>query len=88
MFWGNFLAMGYKSTLLSTLIPIRYESTIDTLEEMAKSGLPLSVPLHTTLNKLLAGDPRPTMKEIYKRSYYFSLPGTDTYAKGSKLYNM
>ena len=88
MFWGNFLAMGYKSTLLSTLIPIRYESTIDTLEEMAKSGLPLSVPLHTTLNTLLASDPRPTMREIYKRGYFFSLPGTATYVKGSRLYNM
>ena len=69
IFLGHFLVMGYKTTLLSSLIQIRYGSTIDTLEDMAKSGLPLLIPSHTTLHKLIASDPRPLMKEIYRKSH-------------------
>ena len=65
IFLGHFLVMGYKTTLLSTLIQIQYESTIDTLDDMAKSGLPLLIPSHTALHKLIACDPRSTMKQIY-----------------------
>ena len=86
MFLGHFLVMGYKSTLLSTLIPIRYESTINTLEEIAKSGLSLTVPRHTAFHKLIASDPRPLMKEIYKRSHL--IPIISNFSRGSRLYNM
>ena len=73
-FLGHLLILGYKSTLLSTLIPIRYEDTIDSLTDMAKSGLALTVPRATTLHKLISTDPRPSMKEIYERRHFVSLP--------------
>ena len=69
LFLGHILTLGYTSTLLSTLIPIRYEGTIDTLQDMAESGLPFTIPHSTSLHKLLATDPRPTMMKIYKRKY-------------------
>ena len=70
LFIGHLLTLGYKSTLLYTLIPIRYQNTIDTLDDMAKSGLLLTVPRATTLHKLLATDPRTHMRKIYMRSFF------------------
>ena len=67
LFVGNVLILGYKSTLLSTLIPIRYESTIDTLQDMAESGLPFTIPRATTFQKLIATDPRPSVMSIYMK---------------------
>ena len=83
---GHFLTLSYKSTLLSTLIPIRYESAIDTLQDMAESGLPFTVPRATTIHKLIATDPRPSMKSIYKRSYFVPVVVNST--TGKRLQNM
>ena len=63
--------MAYKSILLSSLVPIRYEATIDTLEDMEQSGLPLLILKSTTTQKHIASDPRAAMKQVYKRSIVF-----------------
>ena len=70
---GSILALAYKSNLLSSLIPIRYESTIDTLQDLEQSGLPLLILNSTTALKLVASDPREDMKQVYKRSILFPL---------------
>ena len=76
MFASNLLIWSYKSTLLSTLIPIYYENPINTLEDADNSDLPLLVPRSTVLQRLLATDPRPTAKRIFKKSVLFSFNGT------------
>ena len=38
---GSVLTWGYKSTLLSTLVTIRYNKPIDNLADLDRSGLPL-----------------------------------------------
>ena len=38
---------GYRSTLLSTLITIRYEKPIETVQQLADSGLTYMVPANT-----------------------------------------
>ena len=76
MFASNLLNWSYKSTLLSTLIPIYYENPINTLEDADNSDLPLLVPRSTVLQRLLATDPRPTAKRIFKKSVLFSFNGT------------
>ena len=86
LFLGHLLTLGYKSTLLSTLIPIRYQSTIDSLEDMAQSGLPMTVPRATTLHKLIATDPRTHMRKIYMRSYFIQVVLNST--AGGRLRNM
>ena len=88
LFLGHLLTLGYKSTLLSTLIPIRYQSTIDTLEDMAQSGLPMTVPRATTLHKLIATDPRTHMRQIYRRSYFIQFLEFTTAAAGGRVRNM
>ena len=76
MFASNLLIWSYKSTLLSTLIPIYYENPINTLEDVDNSDLPLLVPRSTVLHRLLATDPRPTVKRIFRKSVLFSFNGT------------
>ena len=68
IFLGNILTMGYKCTLLSTLIPIHYENTIDTLSDLDLSGLPLVTHRFTAPSYAIADDPRQVMKRIDKRS--------------------
>ena len=67
LFAGNVLTMGYKSTLLSTLISIRYEEQIDTIQDLDRSELPFMIPSGTVLQWLAATDPRPAMQNIFKR---------------------
>ena len=63
--------------LLSSLISIRYETTIDTLEDMEESGLPMLIVKSTTMHKLIASDPRDAMKQVYKRSILFQWSQTE-----------
>jgi hypothetical protein len=64
-----------RSTLLSTLIPIRYEKTIQTIEDLDKSGMPFILPGNTATHMLVAKDPRPAMQRIYKKSIVFPFAG-------------
>ena len=77
MFASNLLLWSYKSTLLSTLITIYYENPINTLEDVDRSGLPVMVPNNTVLHWLIATDPRPTTKSIFKKSVLYPFNGTN-----------
>ena len=83
---GNFLIMGYKSTLLSTLVPIHYESTIDTLSDLHQSGLPLFIAKDTILHHSFAKDPRQIMKLIYNESIFWKLTGPKSLGMMFKKY--
>ena len=78
--------MGYKSTLLSTLIPICYETTIDTLADIEKSGLPLVIAKSTAMHHAIAADKRPMMKQIYKDSILFRYAGLQSIQKYYEMY--
>ena len=77
--------MAYKSTLLSTLIPIRYESTIETLADLQKSELPFWVARSTAMHHAIATDKRPIMKQIYEKSYFYSYKGFKTLLKNHEM---
>ena len=76
LFFGNVLSLGYKSTLLSTLIAIRYEKTIETVQDLDNSGLPYLVPAKTAPHVLVMTDPRPAVKRIAKRVELYPFNGT------------
>ena len=76
IFLGNVITMAYKSTLLSSLIQIRYEPPIVTLSDLEKSGLPLLIPDGSPVVEALAIDPRESMKNIFNRSIIFPYNGT------------
>ena len=72
---GNILTLGYKTTLLSSLIPIRYEDTINTIYDIDKSGLPLLMLESTTDVDFIREDPREVMQRLFKRKILFSIDG-------------
>ena len=76
LFPGNILSMAYKGTLLSTLIPIRYEKTLDTIEDFDKYGPVLGIPGGTVLEWMAASDPRPAMRRINARQEVVPFNGT------------
>ena len=67
--------MGYKSVLLSSLVTIRYEDTIDTLDDLDKSNLPLMIAQGAGLVEPLEKDSRPIMKRIFSRSKLYPYDG-------------
>ena len=74
--FANFLLMGYKSVLLSSLVTILYEDTIDTLDDLDRSNLPLMIPQGAGVVEPLEKDPRPTVKRILNRSKMYPYDGT------------
>ena len=70
---GNILTLGYKTTLLSSLIPIRYEDTIDNIYDVDKSGLPLLMVESTSMVDFIRKDPRKVMEHLFKRKVLYSI---------------
>ena len=68
--------MAYKSTLLSSLITIRYEDAINTLNDLVDSGIPALIPRDTPIDKKFANDPRKIINKIYKNSHIYPYNGT------------
>ena len=65
---GSVLTWGYKSTLLSTLVTIRYNKPIDTLADLDRSGLPLVIVEGTAPDRAFKNEQRDIMRRIYSRS--------------------
>ena len=72
---GNILTLGYKTTLLSSLIPIRYGPAINSLAELDKSGLPLMLAEGGSSLDYVCGDSREMMTRICNRRIVFSIKG-------------
>ena len=85
IFLGNILTMGYKTTLLSTLIPVRYENAIDSLKDLKQSRLPLVIIKSSAHHHAFANDPRSIMKQIYKKSIIMVWTGPKTTQKAFKM---
>ena len=82
---GYYLTMGYKSTLLSTLTSIEYESPIDDLQDLEQSGVPLVIGKNTPSHPVIASDPRPIMRRIYKKSNIYVWEGKKSQNKFLKM---
>ena len=72
---GNILTLGYKTTLLSSLISIRYEDAIDNIYDIDKSGLPLLLAESTSSVEFIRTDPRKVMEHLFKRKMLYSVDG-------------
>ena len=75
IFLGCILTMAYETTLLSSLIPIQYEETIDNFRDLDNSGLPLLVVKGTVIQDYISSDPSPIMKRISNRMILFNVEG-------------
>ena len=65
---GSVLTWGYKSTLLSTLVTIRYNKPINTLDDLDRSGLPLVIREGSAFHRTLENDQRDIRKRIYRKT--------------------
>ena len=72
---GNILTLGYKTTLLSSLVTIRYEDTIDNIYDIDKSGLPLLLVESGYEVNFIREDPREVMQRLFKRKILISIDG-------------
>ena len=70
---GNVLTLGYKTTLLSSLIPINYEDSIDNFLDLDKSGLPLLMPKGINVVEYIRTAPGEMMARIFQRKLLFNL---------------
>ena len=85
---GNILTLGYKKSLLSSLIQIRYEDTIDSIHELDKSKIPLLLAKSTSLQDYVERDPRKSMARIVKRRILFSIDRGQTPGWALAKYDM
>ena len=67
MVLGNILTLGYKTTLLSSLITINYENPIDNIYDLDKSGLPLIMTEGVSVVEYIRRTPGAMMARIFKR---------------------
>ena len=74
IFLGNFITMAYNSTLLSSLITIRYEDPIDSLTDLEASGLPFLMHKNSWIEKMFANDNRQLWKNIYNNGELYFNP--------------
>ena len=65
--------MAYKKSLLSSLIPIRYEDTIDSINDLDDSNLPLLIWKGSIIHNHFSSDSRPIMKRVFNRSIFFTV---------------
>ena len=73
MIVGFFFTMCYKSYMRAMMIKIDYEKTIDTIDDMLKSKIPIMMTNSTHLPILLANDPRENMKELANKFEFYEL---------------
>ena len=69
------MTLAYKTTLLSSLIPIRYEDTIDNMKDLDDSGKPLIMGKASTIYERISSDQSPFMRGIFNRSILVNLDG-------------
>ena len=70
-----FVTLSYKQVLLANLVDTGYEKPIETLDELVNSGKPFIVPQNSNAPRLIAMDPRPSIKKLYKQIIWFNFTG-------------
>ena len=73
---GFFLTICYKSVLRAMMIRIDYEKTIDTIDDMIQSDIPIMMCSDTHMPILLKNDPREKVKALAEKvDFYLSVGG-------------
>ena len=68
---GLIMTSSYKSVLRAVMMKTEYGQTIDTLEDMLSSGMPLMIPSRTAVPNMMASDNR--TRELNERTVQFDL---------------
>ena len=70
------LTLSYKEVLIANLVDVGYEDTIDDMDDLVRSDIPLALPVNTLLPKLVSYDPRESARKLSYNivPYNFSVP--------------
>ena len=68
---GFFFSISYKSVLRAMMIKIEYGKTIDTIDDMLQSEMPLMIASDTPLLALLETDPRKKVKALSEKVEWY-----------------
>ena len=68
---GFFFSISYKSVLRAMMIKIEYEKTIDTIDDMLQSEMPLMIPSDTLLPYLMETDPQKKVKALSEKIEFY-----------------
>ena len=70
------LTLNYKEVLIANLVNVGYDYTIDDLDDLVRSGMPLALQENTLLPKLISYDPRESAKKLLDNivPYNLSVP--------------
>ena len=71
MTMGFLLTISYKSVLRAMLMKIEYKETIDTIDDMMESGMPLLIAARTAIPTMMESDPK--TKELNKICKQFEM---------------
>ena len=66
------LTISYKEVLIANLVNIGYEDTIDNLNDVVRSGMPICVPENGLLTQLVLNDPRDSTKQLLDSLVYYN----------------
>ena len=70
-----FITMSYQQVLLASLVDTGYEKPIETLDELVSSGKPYAAAQNTYFPRLLALDPRASVKKLSERVLWYNFTG-------------
>ena len=70
------LTLSYKEVLIANLVDVGYEDTIDDMDDLVRSDIPLALPVNTLLPKLVSYDPRESARKLSENivHYKFTIP--------------
>ena len=67
------ITLSYKEVLIANLINVEYEDTIDNLDDLVRSGMPICLPENGLLPQLVLNDPRDSAKQLLDKIVYYKL---------------
>ena len=65
------ITLSYKEVLIANLINVEYEDTIDNLDDLVRSGMPICLPENGLLTQLVLNDPRDSAKQLLDKIVYY-----------------
>ena len=76
-----FVTLSYKQVLLANLVETGYEKPIETLDMLVNSGKPYVAPQNTNFPRLLAKDPRLSIKKLQVLWFNYTATGVPKWAR-------
>ena len=69
------LTIAYKEVLVANLVAVGYEDSIDNIDDLVRSGMPILLPANGNIGQAVLNDPRESAKQLVNtdKLVYFNL---------------